>query len=570
MNDPEVSFQIGRVLGSGTFGKVFEAMNTKNGEFVAVKRIELNSVNKSKVRQMIALAENEIDMMRKLRHPNIVGVKGSAFDGNTFNIIMELVAGRSLSDMLQTIGPFHENVCRKYTRQLLLALEYCHKLKCTHRDIKGKNILLTTTGTVRICDFGSAKIREAEDEEGKSVVDVTYSYTPLWLAPEALITKRYDEKVDIWALGCVVIEMGSGRDPWFEKHFKDSYQALSYIAESGEIPAIPPTLSALGQEFVRRCLVRDPDQRPTAAQLLKHPWVATEDELRRPTFVPTPQTTPAQSRTTSDASSAQAASAASPPAAAASPSAEEQIKMLSMLVETKVQTSKIQASMSTQQPPPSTEPLMVKTRRAAPPPPPPPPPPEEEEMKPAPNAAVAGHSPTSFPPPPPPYPYAHSDANVSNGVSPSKQPMSNGNNIDLTGSVMNVIYTFGPAAGAAVVADDGHGHGQGRSPTSVGEISSGSEGSLSISAASCTSSRIFHTMTPPGHQDLSCSGSGTGSGSGNDREGLDEEMENLQLSSSVLSFVDGYDSNVRNLANGHGQEQYHYPPHSHQHPLTTH
>lgn len=98
------------------------------------------------------MAESEIKLMRHLRHPSIVGIKGSTLDDEYFNIIMELVPGRSLADLLITIGPFHENVIKRYTRQLLLALEYCHKLKCCHRDIKGKNILLTTNGRVKLCE----------------------------------------------------------------------------------------------------------------------------------------------------------------------------------------------------------------------------------------------------------------------------------------------------------------------------------------------------------------------------------------------------------------------------------
>lgn len=129
---------------------------------------------------------------------NVVGIKGSIRDGNTLNIIMELVAGRSIADLLISLGqPFCEPVIVKLTRQLLLALQYCHLNRCVHRDIKGKNILLTTDGTAKLCDFGSAKVREESID--KDAVSGTYSYTPLWVAPETLSRKQYNEKVDIWA-----------------------------------------------------------------------------------------------------------------------------------------------------------------------------------------------------------------------------------------------------------------------------------------------------------------------------------------------------------------------------------
>ena len=144
------------------------------------------------------MAQIEIDMMKRLRHPNVVGIKGSIRTGNTLNIVMELVAGRSIADLLVALGqPFCEPVIIKLTRQLLLALQYCHLNLCVHRDIKGKNILLTTKGELRLCDFGSAKIREESID--KDAVSGTYSYTPLWVAPETLNAKVYNEKVDIWA-----------------------------------------------------------------------------------------------------------------------------------------------------------------------------------------------------------------------------------------------------------------------------------------------------------------------------------------------------------------------------------
>lgn len=144
--------------------------------------------------------EKEIDLLKRLRHPNIVSIKGSLRTPKIFYVIMELVSGRSLSDVLKDIGPFHEMVIRKFTRQLLIALEYCHRNGCIHRDIKGLNILLTTNGQVKLCDFGSAKLREESID--KDAVSVTYSYTPLWVAPEVFTgAKMYNERVDIWSLG---------------------------------------------------------------------------------------------------------------------------------------------------------------------------------------------------------------------------------------------------------------------------------------------------------------------------------------------------------------------------------
>ena len=141
--------------------------------------------------------------MRMLRHPHVVGVRGSYFDSlkNEFYIIMELISGRSLRDVLNTMGAFHETVTRKFTRQILVALNYCHQNCVIHRDIKGENILLTIAGQIKLCDLGGAKLRDEANEGDKSERSLTYSYTPLWVAPEAITTGKYNDRVDIWALG---------------------------------------------------------------------------------------------------------------------------------------------------------------------------------------------------------------------------------------------------------------------------------------------------------------------------------------------------------------------------------
>lgn len=98
------------------------------------------------------LAQREIDFLHRLRHPNIVRILGSHHESDTFSVIMELVPGHSLADLLIDLGPFSEKVIKNLTRQISLALEYCHHHKCTHRDIKGKNILLATDGTIKLCE----------------------------------------------------------------------------------------------------------------------------------------------------------------------------------------------------------------------------------------------------------------------------------------------------------------------------------------------------------------------------------------------------------------------------------
>ncbi len=199
------------------------------------------------------------------------------------NILMEFVPGKSLDTMLERFGHFSEKVIRKSTSQILQALAYCHANHVVHRDIKSKNILVDTAGNLKLCDFGSAKrfesksphfiylflwpcvslgesvsvfIRSHSDILSKDAPSLNYNYTPLWTAPEVL-TGNYNSKVDIWSLGCVIIEMATGKPPWSDMKFENPFRALYHIGNSGAIPSIPTdTLSPAAVAFIKRCLTR--------------------------------------------------------------------------------------------------------------------------------------------------------------------------------------------------------------------------------------------------------------------------------------------------------------------------
>lgn len=268
---PKIDWKKGELIGKGSFGKVYMGMNIGTGELIAVKQVRLNTTEE--LEQATAI-QNEIGLMENLRHPNVVAFLDTQRQGNKLNILMEFVPGKSLDFLLDKFGALYETVIRSYTKQLLQALDYCHRNGVVHRDIKGKNLLIDTKGNLKLADFGSAK--KFVDVMSKDAPSLSYNYTPLWTAPEVLVGD-YNSKVDIWSLGCVIIEMASAKPPWSEQNFENPFRALYHIGNSDAIPAIPTTLSEIGQEFVRLCLTRDPDRRPTAAQMLKHPWIETLD-----------------------------------------------------------------------------------------------------------------------------------------------------------------------------------------------------------------------------------------------------------------------------------------------------
>ncbi len=260
------------MIGKGSFGKVYMAMNSATGELIAVKQVRLNT---SEEQEQAVQIQNEIGLMENLRHPNIVALLGTQRNGNKLNILMEYVPGKSLDSLLEKFGAFSEKVVRSYTKQLLLALAYCHANRVVHRDIKGKNILITDKGHVKLADFGSAK--QFANVMSKDAPSLSYNYTPLWTAPEVLVGD-YNSKVDVWSLGCVIIEMASAKTPWSEQNFENPFRALYHIGNTTNIPKIPDSLSADGRRFVLRCLTRNPDLRPTAAELLEDEWLQDIEE----------------------------------------------------------------------------------------------------------------------------------------------------------------------------------------------------------------------------------------------------------------------------------------------------
>eukprot|EP00461_Guttulinopsis_vulgaris_P007213 UN07261 len=242
-------------------------MNSANGELIAIKQVYLaNPDDVESAKQL----QTEIQLMSQLRHPNIISLLGTQRSGQKLNILMEYVPGKSLDLLLATFGPFTEPVIISYTRQLLDALAYCHAQGVVHRDIKGKNVLVDTAGNLKLADFGSAK--RVISVEGRDSPSVGYNYTPLWTAPEVLVGD-YNSKVDIWSLGCVVIEMASGKAPWSEHNFEHPFRALYHIANTTDIPKIPDRLSPGAVDFLKKALSRDPDTRPSALELLQHPWL---------------------------------------------------------------------------------------------------------------------------------------------------------------------------------------------------------------------------------------------------------------------------------------------------------
>lgn len=163
-------------------------------------------------------------------------------------------------------GPILPSVCRQYTKQLLSAVKYLHDNKIIHKDIKCSNILIGSDGTIKLSDFGSSK---RLDQSTSANLAATFKGSVRWMAPEVITENNYGRKSDIWSVGCAVLEMVTGKVPWFNKDYDNPVTAIFDIGKSEDIPIIPEDLPQSLIEFLRMCLVRDSDKRASIEQLLQ-------------------------------------------------------------------------------------------------------------------------------------------------------------------------------------------------------------------------------------------------------------------------------------------------------------
>ncbi|XP_070053292.1 mitogen-activated protein kinase kinase kinase YODA-like [Nicotiana tomentosiformis] len=274
---PGSRWKKGKLLGRGTFGHVYVGFNSDSGEMCAMKEVTLFS-DDAKSKESAKQLAQEIALLSRLRHPNIVQYYGTETVGDKLYIYLEYVSGGSIYKLLQEYGAFGETAIRSYTQQILSGLAYLHAKNTVHRDIKGANILVDPNGRIKLADFGMAK-----HITGQSC-PLSFKGSPYWMAPEVIKNSSgCNLAVDIWSLGCTVLEMATSKPPFSQY---EGVAAMFKIGNSKELPAIPEHLSDEGKDFVRKCLQREPRHRPTAAQLLEHPFVKNAATLEKPNVSP--------------------------------------------------------------------------------------------------------------------------------------------------------------------------------------------------------------------------------------------------------------------------------------------
>ncbi|PGH01368.1 STE/STE11/SSK protein kinase [Blastomyces parvus] len=292
-------WQQGQFIGGGTSGSVYAAIDLDTSYLMAVKEIRLQepSVIPGAAQQI----RDEMGVLEVLDHPNVISYYGIEVHRDKVYIFMEYCSGGSLATLLEHGRIEDEMVIMVYTLQMLEGLAYLHQAGIVHRDIKPANILLDHNGVIKYVDFGAAMViarqgktlaamdhyssgardgrGQAKDALGQRKNQKSVTGTPMYMSPELVRgevghTSGRHGCMDIWSLGCVILEMATGHRPWAGV---DNEWAIMYKIAQGSQPQLPTPdqLSPMGIDFIKRCFEIDPVKRPSATELLQHEWIVS-------------------------------------------------------------------------------------------------------------------------------------------------------------------------------------------------------------------------------------------------------------------------------------------------------
>ncbi|KAM8793321.1 mitogen-activated protein kinase kinase kinase 1-like [Eudromia elegans] len=265
----------GQQIGLGAFSSCYQAQDVGTGTLMAVKQVTYVRNTSSEQEEVVEALREEIRMMSHLNHPNIIRMLGATCEKSNYNLFIEWMAGGSVAHLLSKYGAFKESVIINYTEQLLRGLSYLHENQIIHRDVKGANLLIDSTGhRLRIADFGAAA-RLASKGTGAGEFQGQLLGTIAFMAPEVLRGQQYGRSCDVWSVGCVVIEMACAKPPWNAEKHSNHLALIFKIASATTAPSIPSHLSPGLRDVTLRCLELQPQDRPPSRELLKHPVFRT-------------------------------------------------------------------------------------------------------------------------------------------------------------------------------------------------------------------------------------------------------------------------------------------------------
>ncbi|KAJ1020124.1 hypothetical protein NDA16_004404 [Ustilago loliicola] len=257
-----ITYQLGNCIGRGQFGSVYRALNLNSGQMVAVKRIKLEGRTDDEVTELMG----EVDLLKSLTHPSVVKYEGLVRGPDVVSIILEYVENGSLLYTLKAFGNFPEKLVASYVVKILEGLNYLHEQNVVHCDLKAANILTTKNGNVKLSDFGVSLNLKAVKKMGNKNDAIG---TPNWMAPEVIELKGVTTAADIWSLGCTIIELLTGKPPYYDML---AMSAMFRIVED-DCPPIPEKCSDALRDLLLQCFNKDPTKRPSAETLFEHEWI---------------------------------------------------------------------------------------------------------------------------------------------------------------------------------------------------------------------------------------------------------------------------------------------------------
>mmetsp|Transcript_21027 Transcript_21027/g.37250 ORF Transcript_21027/g.37250 Transcript_21027/m.37250 type:complete len:502 (-) Transcript_21027:1502-3007(-) len=258
-------YEIHKTLGEGTFGKVKRALNSETQEWVAIKVLDKEKIQKQ---NMGAQVKKEISIMKLVRHPHVVQLKEVLASRTKIFIVLEIVTGGELFDKIVADGHFNEKTARFYFQQLCVGTEYCHRQGVCHRDLKPENLLLDDQGNLKISDFGLSALYDQGTETDRQALLHTTCGTPNYVAPEVLADQGYDGTMaDTWSVGVILYVFIAGFLPFDESTMAALFRKIQKADFS-----YPSWFSEEVKDLLGHILVVNPSRRWTIRQIMQHPW----------------------------------------------------------------------------------------------------------------------------------------------------------------------------------------------------------------------------------------------------------------------------------------------------------
>lgn len=248
-------------LGSGAFSEVYMVRERKTGKTFAMKCV------KKKKKRDINL-ENEIAVLRKIKHENVIGMEDFYESRTHYYLIMQLVSGGELFDRILDRGVYSEKDASRVIKQVLEAVSYLHENGIVHRDLKPENILYYSQdedSKIMISDFGLSKMAD-------NGVMSTACGTPGYVAPEVLAQKPYSKAVDCWSIGVITYILLCGYPPFYEESETRLFSKIMKAQYEFDSP-FWDDISESAKDFIRNMMQKNPNMRYSTEQALRHPWI---------------------------------------------------------------------------------------------------------------------------------------------------------------------------------------------------------------------------------------------------------------------------------------------------------